>query len=486
MRKTRKKVFKGGKVIASGGFGCVFRPALKCKDSKYNEDGYISKLMLNKYAEREFKLIKQAHDSVKNIPNFKRYFLVYDYNMCQPSFLSSNDLIDYDLKCKDTLPDSSNYINKNLINYKIINSPDGGIDLSYWLDNKFGKYASNTENFADLLWNINTSLVNLLNNGIFKLKDFSYYHMDIKAQNILVKENGLSSKLIDYGLAFKHNASKVPDELKNRALLFNSPFSILLFQKPFIEILLNKVNKTFNIDNNKYLIDDSYGRKVLLQPIVLESMKEFISDINSGHWKYLQYFYKDLFEMLFEENEDGEAISHFNEQLSSDYYRFKFISEYITEACNKFINWKSTTITFNQELLWDKVFKYNVDTFGFLTIYQNIISSSNLTKYGYKSITGSLSGWKNISLFQKRVIEILGEYLLNPEYAIKPFPESKLIEDLRELGEILSSATSNPSQFKKSPIWTENYSQLKNKNKTSIKTRKIYKAGKNKIFYKKS
>ena len=478
MRKTRKKVFKGGKAFAAGGFGCVFRPALKCNDSNISQTGMISKLMLNKYAEREIKLIKQAYDTIKNIPNFKKYFLVYDYNICQPSSLNSNDLIDFNYKCQDTLPDNSNTINKNLYDYKIINSPDGGVDLSYWIDTKFGKYAKEMQyNIADLLWNINTALVNLFANGIIKLKTYSYYHMDIKAQNILTKDEGVTAKLIDYGLAFKQTSNKVPNELKNRALLFNTPFSILLFQKPFIDILLKKVNNIFNdFNNNSYLINDTYGRKTLLQPIVLETMKEFISDINAGHWRYLQYFYKELFEQLFEESEDGDAISQFNEQLSTDYYRYNFISEYITEAANKFINWKSNPITFNEDLLWNKAFKFNTDTFGFLTIYQNIISAPNMSKSGYKYLNGTLSGWKEISLFQKKVIEILGEYLLNTEYAIKPIPDNKLIEDLRELGQILSPATSDPNKFKKTPIWSDTYYTLKSKSKT--KTRKIFKAGK--------
>ena len=32
--KHRTKYKKGGKVIACGGYGCVFNPALKCKESK--------------------------------------------------------------------------------------------------------------------------------------------------------------------------------------------------------------------------------------------------------------------------------------------------------------------------------------------------------------------------------------------------------------------------------------------------------------------
>ena len=36
---------KGGKVLASGGYGCVFTPALKCEGAKKRETGKISKLM---------------------------------------------------------------------------------------------------------------------------------------------------------------------------------------------------------------------------------------------------------------------------------------------------------------------------------------------------------------------------------------------------------------------------------------------------------
>jgi hypothetical protein len=32
--KNKKKISKGGKVLASGGFGCVFTPALRCENKK--------------------------------------------------------------------------------------------------------------------------------------------------------------------------------------------------------------------------------------------------------------------------------------------------------------------------------------------------------------------------------------------------------------------------------------------------------------------
>ena len=49
---------KGGKVIDSGGFGCVFKPALKCEKA-VNEcnRNKISKLMTSKHAKDEYNQI---------------------------------------------------------------------------------------------------------------------------------------------------------------------------------------------------------------------------------------------------------------------------------------------------------------------------------------------------------------------------------------------------------------------------------------------
>ena len=44
-----KDNIKGGEVIASGGFGCVFSPALKCKNKKRTKNK-ITKLMIRKNA----------------------------------------------------------------------------------------------------------------------------------------------------------------------------------------------------------------------------------------------------------------------------------------------------------------------------------------------------------------------------------------------------------------------------------------------------
>ena len=47
---------KGGKPINSGGYGCIFKPALKCKGKTKRENG-ISKLMTKEHADSEYDII---------------------------------------------------------------------------------------------------------------------------------------------------------------------------------------------------------------------------------------------------------------------------------------------------------------------------------------------------------------------------------------------------------------------------------------------
>ena len=53
-RKNRRT--NGGNALASGGYGCIFSPALKCSNAKRGTGKQqVSKLMLTNYAELEYK-----------------------------------------------------------------------------------------------------------------------------------------------------------------------------------------------------------------------------------------------------------------------------------------------------------------------------------------------------------------------------------------------------------------------------------------------
>jgi hypothetical protein len=71
----------GGEVLASGGFGCVFSPALKCIGSQQREKNKISKLMTNKHAKEEYDELKYLNTKLNNIPNYQNYFLINNFTL---------------------------------------------------------------------------------------------------------------------------------------------------------------------------------------------------------------------------------------------------------------------------------------------------------------------------------------------------------------------------------------------------------------------
>jgi uncharacterized SAM-binding protein YcdF (DUF218 family) len=91
------RINKGGKVLASGGFGCVFSPALKCEDTKNREKDNVSKLMTVAHAVEEYEeitSIKNKLDSIKDMIKEKfinelYYLILLTYSKL---YLSKNTL----------------------------------------------------------------------------------------------------------------------------------------------------------------------------------------------------------------------------------------------------------------------------------------------------------------------------------------------------------------------------------------------------------
>ena len=73
----------GGKVIGSGGFGCVFFPALKCKDQNFKFNG-ISKLSYKDEIFKEMSLNNKIKPIILKIPNYNKFFLINEIFTCQP------------------------------------------------------------------------------------------------------------------------------------------------------------------------------------------------------------------------------------------------------------------------------------------------------------------------------------------------------------------------------------------------------------------
>ena len=89
----------GGKVIGSGGFGCIFKPALKCKNKEERLENGITKLMKMKHTKKEFESITKYKKLLDTIPDYSKYFLIDGFSTCEPDTLTNKDLVKFDKKC---------------------------------------------------------------------------------------------------------------------------------------------------------------------------------------------------------------------------------------------------------------------------------------------------------------------------------------------------------------------------------------------------
>ena len=101
----------GGEAIAAGGFGCVFKPALKCK-GKPRGSG-VSKLLITRYAESEIRELNRVAVILKKIPNYENYFVGVDATMCDLDPLVATDKVNFDKKCTNLTKRGINESNVN-------------------------------------------------------------------------------------------------------------------------------------------------------------------------------------------------------------------------------------------------------------------------------------------------------------------------------------------------------------------------------------
>jgi hypothetical protein len=133
--KNRKT--NGGNALASGGYGCIFSPALKCANSKRgNGRQQVSKLMLTDYAELEYNEAKNLKKILSVVPDNEKYFLLHDITMCKPDIIPPEDLDNFTNKCtslQKRYDIKLGNINQSLDKLRIINMPNGGIPVDDYI-----------------------------------------------------------------------------------------------------------------------------------------------------------------------------------------------------------------------------------------------------------------------------------------------------------------------------------------------------------------
>lgn len=355
----RKK--NGGKVIASGGFGCVFRPALKCKGENIREKNKITKLMLKKYAIEEYEDVIKYEDIIKKIPDYQKYFLIDGFKICDPASLNGADLMYFKEKCS-ALPkkdiDKSN-INHSLDKLLALNMPDGGLALDDFIENN-SSYS--------IIVQLNNCLIDLLVNGILHMNKLHIYHCDIKDSNVLVDKNENQiylTRLIDWGLSTMYipgNKDKIPKTWHNRPFQFNTPFSIVIFSDKF-----NEKYKEFLNLNPKEKIN-----KKELKDFIVNFIYYWLRERGHGHFKFINsIMYKLFFQEIPKDinNTDDNKVKN---KFIEENYTIPYITNYIFTVLVYFTDVNNEgTVSFDRYL--NELFIKIVDIYGFIICYYPIL-----------------------------------------------------------------------------------------------------------------
>ena len=382
---------KAGKVIGAGGFGCIFYPALKCKNKNKSFKG-ISKLSLKKEIEKEEKLNEEIKPIILKIKNHENYFLINNIFTCDPDKLTITDLENMD-KCisLENLGINKNNINKNLNKLLILNQPYGGEDLY--------EYMSKKEKIIKDNWNFyNKKFLDLIKNAIIPMNKLGLIHNDVKSNNLLIDTNNLNKgiKIIDWGMStIIKNTNTIPDSIKYRGIQFNLPFSNIVFDPDF-KIIYESVLKTYRKQDNKLVIKN----------FIIYMFKNYY--FNSGHTQIIINYF---FPLIYKSNNN---IDNFDIEILENNKGFQFIIKYLENILLKYTDFEN--LKFKEKEYYFNIFCHNCDLWGFLTIYLDILFI-----------------FKKDNFNKKPIINLVKKFLYNEKYAINIINKEKLLTDILKI-----------------------------------------------------
>jgi hypothetical protein len=400
---------QGGKLIESGGFGCIFKPQLKCNpnyviagDNSYFGDNGISKLMKTKHGVNEYNEIKRFIPILKTIPNYKNYFIISDYTLCKPMPLSASDLIDFNkVKCSPLkkVNITSKNINENLDELLAINMPYGGNDID--------EFIKKTIYERNIIVIFNEKMIDLLTNAIIPMNKRGIFHGDLKSNNILVniENKKMFLRIIDWGLSgiyipnvtnesqfsesgFRDDWKLIPSKFRDRPFQYNVPFSSILFSKKFNDIYSNfLMSKNGNFTNHD------------IKDFVISFFEDYVDSYRSGHlstFNSIFKYHKKLISLL---SEDSNPIRLNNKKI---YSNIDYIYKYIYDILIKF----TKPYSFDVLAYFSQVYTKNMDVWGFVMSYVALCDNAKNIMYNNYN--------QKVSNNMKTLLEILLKYSATP------------------------------------------------------------------------
>jgi len=237
---SSKKLFSGGKLLAEGGYGCVFSPGINCNGTSTKNKKYVSKIQrYNSSAKNEIKIGKK----IEELNGYEDHFVPV-LKHCEIDIANIEDKEKG--KCS---------IFKSKIKDYVV------MKLQYIEGEDFMDYLINQKNSVQLVSNIILSFNHLLK-SLTMLESKFIVHYDLKGTNILYNVNKEIPLLIDFGLSV--NILTITNEKLKRIFYVYAPeYYIWPLETHYLCYLINK-NKEPNsselndiakmyVDNNKAL-----------------------------------------------------------------------------------------------------------------------------------------------------------------------------------------------------------------------------------------
>jgi hypothetical protein len=418
-RKSNSRSRKGGKAIAAGGFGCVFKPALKCK-GKPRGNG-ITKVLIKKYAEDEMNELSKVASTLRRIPNKDNYFLGVDATICHLDTLDDSDKIAFDAKCSNLSKHGifSSNINRKLSSVAGIDLPYGGLDIF--------KFLVANRLTPDIFVRLNNSLIELLENGIIPMNNLGLFHNDLKGDNILVNDT-FQTKIIDWGLSATQTGVRIPNMFKTRPFQFNIPFTICLLHPSFNKFIMSHILKINELTEPRLTSLKSVKEQIKI--IMFDWINQFINKYGAGgHYNYWISLLEQI--VLVDSRSFPFPLAINNESKILEYsYLMNYIVDGLTEVVISYT--ALDTGYFNEEAFFNDVYKHNVDIWGLLSVYFcHIVDFISGNSRNYNELTKE----ENYTLLNSIKL-ISSKYIFNPEQQSVPIDASKVKRDLKNLNNI--------------------------------------------------
>jgi hypothetical protein len=336
LTRRRRRRRKGGVPIFAGAQGCVFKPALKCKDGRRDvNDGNISKLEERESAEAEMREYTQIKHYIGKIKNHERYFSMQTH-LCEPDALEPSDLVNFDDVCVnlERVNISAANVNANLGKLRMINMPDLGVDLKQWM----GQTPLNPDRIRQLNDHISTLMIR----AVGPMNRLGVIHNDLKSENVMIDRTG-NARIIDWGLAGITTPQQVIPvrHFINNPVTYNRPFSTMVISPKTCELYDSVVLKSATATASSPTVEQ-------LKHFTRAVYKEYIAAYDDNGYKYFQYIFKSMFgsndEMLL------DAVATYNAEILHHFTGQKF-------------RWREYFST---------VYRYNTDVWGLLSAFYSL------------------------------------------------------------------------------------------------------------------